>query len=61
MEYKDGEEWKPFQPYVTDRFGVMPDQFNMVHPHGEVKTNVLRINMTPQPNKAVGVLELVIE
>ena len=61
MEYKDGEEWKPFQPYVTDRFGVMPDQFNMVHPHGEVKTSVLRINMTPQPNKAVGVLELVIE
>ena len=61
MEYKDGDEWKPFQPYVTDRFGVMPDQFNMVHPHGEVKTSVLRINMTPQPNKAVGVLELVIE
>jgi hypothetical protein len=61
MEYKDGEEWKPFQPYVTDRFGVAPDQFNMVHPHGEVTTRVLRINMTPQPNKAVGVLELVIE
>ena len=61
MEYKDGDEWKTFQPYVTDRFGVMPDQFNMVHPHGEVKTSVLRVNMTPQPNKAVGVLELVIE
>ena len=61
MEYKDGDEWKTFQPYVTDRFGVEGNQFNMVHPHGEVKTRALRITMVPQPNKAVGVLELVVE
>ena len=61
MEYKDGDEWKTFQPYVTDRFGVAPDQFNMVHPHGEVVTKALRITMVPQPNKAVGVLEMIIE
>ena len=61
MEYKDGDEWKTFQPYVTDRFGVEGNQFNMVHPHGEVKTRTLRITMVPQPNKAVGVLELVVE
>ena len=61
MEYKDGDEWKTFQPYITDRFGVEPDQFNMVHPQGEVVTKALRITMVPQPNKAVGVLEMVIE
>lgn len=61
MEYKSGDEWKTFQPYVTDRFGVEGNQFNMVHPHGEVKTRALRITMVPQPNKAVGVLELVVE
>ena len=61
MEYKDGDEWKTFQPYVTDRFGIAPDQFNMVHPHGEVVTKALRITMVPQPNKAVGILEMIIE
>ena len=61
MEYKDGQEWKPFQPYVTDRFGVEGNKFNMVHPHGDVVTRTLRITMVPQPNKAVGVLELIIE
>ena len=61
MEYKDGDEWKTFQPYITDRFGIEPNQFNMVHPNGEVTTRALRITMVPQPNKAVGVLEMVIE
>ena len=61
MEYKDGDEWKEFKPYITDRFGVEADQFNMVHPQGEVVTKALRITMVPQPNKAVGVLELIVE
>ena len=61
MEYKEGDEWKEFKPYITDRFGVEADQFNMVHPQGEVVTKALRITMVPQPNKAVGVLELIVE
>ena len=61
VEYLSDGEWKAFQPYITDRFGVDADKFNMVHPQGEVKARQLRIHMVPQENKAVGILELVIE
>ncbi len=61
MEYKDGNEWKPFQHYITDRFGVEIDQFNDVHPQNEIVTDALRITMTPRPDKALGVLEVIVK
>ena len=54
-------EWKTFEPYTTDRFGIEKDQFNMVHPSGPVMAEVLRLNIVPKPDKAVGILEVVIE
>ena len=61
MEYKSGNEWKEFKPYITDRFGVVPDQFNMVHPDGEVTTRHLRLKIQPKPDATVGILELLVE
>ena len=54
-------EWKTFEPYTTDRFGIEKDQFNMVHPSGPVMAEALRLNIVPKPDKAVGILEVVIE
>ena len=61
MEYKSGDEWKEFKPYITDRFGVEPDQFNMVHPDKEISTKVLRLKIQPKKESTVGILELIVE
>ena len=61
MDYMEAGEWKTFEPYTTDRFGIEKDQFNMVHPSGSVKAEALRLNIVPKPDKAVGILEVVIE
>jgi hypothetical protein len=61
MDYMEAGEWKTFEPYTTDRFGIEKDQFNMVHPSGPVKAEALRLNIVPKPDKAVGILEVVIE
>ncbi|MBQ2374378.1 MAG: glycoside hydrolase family 127 protein [Alistipes sp.] len=61
MEYKDGDEWKVFQPYITDRFGVEPNQFNMVHPEKSIQTQYLRLKIKPKSYAAVGILELIVE
>ena len=61
MEYKSGDEWKEFKPYITDRFGVEPDQFNMVHPDGEISTKALRLKIQPKKESTVGILELIVE
>ena len=61
MEYKSGDEWKEFKPYITDRFGVEPDQYNMVHPDKEISTKVLRLKIQPKKESTVGILELIVE
>ena len=61
MEYKDGDEWKEFKPYITDRFGVELNQFNMVHPDKAIETQQLRLKIVPKPTAAVGILELIVE
>ncbi|MBE6199927.1 MAG: hypothetical protein E7138_06485 [Rikenellaceae bacterium] len=61
MEYKSGDEWKEFKPYITDRFGVEPDQYNMVHPDKEISTKVLRLKIQPKKDSTVGILELIVE
>ena len=61
IEYKDGDEWREFKPYITDRFGVEPNQFNMVHPDKTIETQHLRLTIKPKPIAAVGILELIVE
>ena len=61
MEYKDGDEWREFKPYITDRFGVELDQFNMVHPDKAIETQYLRLKIVPKPTASVGILELIVE
>lgn len=61
VDYLDAGEWKVFKPYTTDRFGIEKDQFNMVHPSDPVTTDALRLDIIPLPDKAVGILEVLIE
>lgn len=61
MEYRVSDEWHLFQPYVTDSFGVLGDQFNMVHPDKPIEVDALRLNIVPQADATVGILEVQIE
>lgn len=61
LEYEENGVMKEFPLYVTDAYNVFKDQFNMVHPAHQVITNKIRILMKPNPEKAVGVLEINIE
>ncbi len=60
-EYRHEGVWHEFQPYVTDTFGTLPDQYNMVHPASAIKADAIRLNITPQADATVGILEFKIE
>jgi DUF1680 family protein len=61
LEYHDQGTWHPFKLYVTDMYGIQPDQFNMVHPAEPFTTDAIRLNITPCRDATVGILEVVIE
>lgn len=61
LEYEQGGSWHPFPLYLTDAYNLFRDQFNMVHPGQEVITERIRLQMTPQPESAVGLFEINIE
>ena len=61
MDYRIDGQWKTFVPYTTDRFGIEKDQFNMVHPDQTIKADAIRLNIVPQKEACVGILEAVIE
>lgn len=61
IDYFVDGEWHEFKPYVTDRFGVELDQFNMVHPAEPIEAEALRINMIPKAESSIGILELLVE
>ena len=61
MEYCVDGKWNEFKPYITDRFGIELDQFNMVHPDAAIEAEALRLNITPKKESSVGILELVVE
>ena len=56
----DGK-WQEFKPYITDRFGIELDQFNMVHPASAIEAEALRLHITPKKESSVGILELTVE
>ena len=51
-------KWKPFELYVTDRYDNRANQYNVVHPAAPLTCDAIRINMVPQANAAVGILEV---
>lgn len=53
--------WRPLQLYVTDSYQTAGDRFNVVHPAAPVVCEALRIRMTPQAEKTVGISEVRIE
>jgi len=61
MQYLCDGEWRDYMPYVTDRFGVLADQFNMVHPDMPIEAEALRLTIVPKSDATVGILEAVIE
>lgn len=61
MEYQANGQWNKFRLYSTDHYGILPDQFNMVHPAEAIKADALRLHIKPKPDSAVGILEVVIE
>ena len=61
VEYQEQGAWRPFKLYVTDMYGIQPDQFNMVHPAEPFTTDAIRLNITPRRDATMGILEVVIE
>ncbi len=61
LDYRQNDRWEVFPIYVTDSYSVFKDQFNMVHPAKDITTDRLRIRITPQPDAAVGILEVKVE
>ena len=61
IDYLVDGQWHVFKPYVTDRFGVELDQFNMVHPAEPIEAEAIRINMMPKKESSIGILELLVE
>ena len=60
-EYLFDGKWYEYEPYITDSYGVLLNQFNMVHPDKPIEAEAIRLIITPQQKKAVGILEAVIE
>ena len=61
MEYRSEGVWHEFRPYVTDRFDVAADRFNVVHPAENVTADALRLHLTPRRDAAVGILEIEVD
>ena len=61
LMYEENGSLKKFPLYITDAYNAFKDQFNMVHPAHQIITNKIRLLMKPQPEKAIGILEINIE
>ena len=58
LEVRNKGKWEPFELYVTDRYDNRANQYNVVHPAAPLTCDAIRINMVPQPDAAVGILEV---
>jgi len=61
LEVEQNGKWEPFELYTTDRYDQQANQYNVVHPAAPTKCDAIRIRMTPQPDAAVGILEVQVE
>jgi hypothetical protein len=57
VEYRIGNKWYPFEIYITDDYRTAINQFNVIHPAKELKCDAIKINVTPYPEYAAGILE----
>ena len=58
VEYKKEGKWIPFEIYVTDQYGINPDQYNIVHPAANLVCDAIRINIVSKEQKSVGILDI---
>jgi len=58
LSYLKGGEWHPFKLYVTDFFGVDTNRYVVVHPAAPLHCDGLRLEITPQELKAVGLFDI---
>jgi hypothetical protein len=58
MEYLQSGEWHPFKKYITDVFGLTADKFNTVHPAEELTCDGLRIHISSESGKPVGLFSV---
>jgi DUF1680 family protein len=61
IEYKKQGEWTAYPVYVSDYYGTERNKFNPVHPGEQILTDAIRLNITPKPDFAVGILEIIVE
>jgi DUF1680 family protein len=58
LEYLTGDGWKPFPVYMTDSYGLEEDRYNVVRPSTALSCLGLRMKLTPQAGKSVGIAEI---
>ncbi|TWT42649.1 Non-reducing end beta-L-arabinofuranosidase [Botrimarina hoheduenensis] len=58
LEVKREGSWSPMDLYVTDEYGTRVNQYNVVHPAAGLTCEAIRVNMTPQQDASVGILEI---
>ncbi|MDR2764952.1 MAG: glycoside hydrolase family 127 protein [Tannerella sp.] len=58
LEYLTDGEWKPFPVYMTDSYGLEEDKYNVVRPSSALSCSGIRMKLTPQTGKSVGIAEL---
>lgn len=58
LEILQDGKWLPFELYVTDEYGLRVNQYNVVHPAADLTCEAVRVNMTPQEDSSVGILEI---
>lgn len=61
LEYKHENHWHKFPLYVTDSYSNFQNQYNVVHPGEEIRTSKIRINIQPQKDYTVGILDVIID
>jgi DUF1680 family protein len=61
LEYLHGNHWHIFPVYVTDSYSTFLNQYNVVHPGKEIITDKIRINIQPQRDLTVGILDVMVE
>jgi hypothetical protein len=59
VDYRvDDGDWTRMKKYVTDDYGLQPDQFNVVRPAAPLRCAAVRIRILPQVGFCMGVHEI---
>ena len=59
IDYRVGDgDWTRMKRYVTDDYGLRPDQFNQVHPAAPLTCDAISIRILPQVGYCMGMHEL---